>query len=151
MLPAPDLGSGGDQPYGGGGRKLSGASAAGSGPFHERLLNEFEILSKQLTPVVRNWLKARPPPEAYEALVENINSIFWLIEDEYLPLAEEPDAALLQQLNVELRSSAISLSELRNSDRRSRVEDLAEAHAKLLELSSKLREVLKKSARKSSA
>jgi hypothetical protein len=150
MAPVPDLGSGGDQPYGGD-RKLSSASVGGPGPFHDRLINEFEELSKKLTPVVRNWLKARPSPKAHEVLIENINSLFWLIEDEYLPITEDPDAALLQQLNAALRSAAISLSELSNSDRRSRVQDLAEAHTQLLELHSKLHEVLRKSGRRSSA
>jgi hypothetical protein len=150
MAPLPDLGSGGDQPYDGG-RNLSSASAGGPGPFRDRLIDEFEELAKQLSPVVRNWLKARPSPKALEALIENINSLFWLIEDEYIPIAEDLDAALLQQLNAALRSTAISLSELSNSDRRSRVEDLAEAHAQLLELHSKLQEVLGKSGRRSSA
>jgi hypothetical protein len=150
MPPVPDSGSGGDRPYRGG-RKLSETSAGRSKPFNETLITEFEELSKNLTPVVRNWLKARPSPEAHGDLIENINSLFWIIEDKYLPITQDPDAALLLQLNVELRSTAISLSELSNSDRRSRVQDLAEAHAHLLKLNSKLQEVLRKSARKSSA
>jgi hypothetical protein len=96
-----------------------------------------------LTPVVRSWLKSRPDPGAHNALLENINSVFWIIEDEYLSSAEGDEADLLAQLNVDLQSAALSLSELQNSDARPRVQDLAETHTRLLDLHGKLKEVLR--------
>jgi hypothetical protein len=150
-MPAPapaDRGPGGGGP-GKGPQRLNKAPSVGTNIFSNRLISELSDLYDALTPVIRVWLTERPLPEAQAALIENIDSLFWLLQEDYLPSAEDMEADLLEQLSSGLQAAALSLSELPNSDRRSKVQDLADAHNRLRELHNKLKECLRNSRRSS--
>jgi hypothetical protein len=150
-MPAPvpaDYGSGGGGPRKGS-RRLNEAPPAGADILSNRLISELSALRDTLTPIVKNWLTERPPTDAQVALLENVNSLFWLLQEDYLPSAEDLEADLLEQLSSELQATALSLSELPNSDRRSKVQDLQDTHNHLLELYGKLKEFLRNSRRSS--
>lgn len=150
-MPAPgpaDYGPGG----GGsrkGSRRLNQAPPTGADIFSNRLISELSALYDTLTPIVRTWLTERPLPEAQAALLQNINSLFWLLQEEYLPTAEDLEANLLEQLSSVLQATALSLSELPKSNRQSKVQDLADAHNHLLGLHDILKECLRNSGRSS--
>lgn len=146
-MPAPS-----DQYSGGGGSpgdspKLSQVPPARAGLFSGGLVRELAGLSDKLGPVVRAWLRTRPASKARDALLENIDTVFWIIEDGYLPSAEDDEADLLQQLSTDLRTAALALSELREAGPRPGVPELAEAHGRLLTLQQKLDDIIRSAGR----
>jgi hypothetical protein len=154
-MPAPapsNYSSGGGDSGKGSRRRLNQIQSVGTGLFNSGFIDELRSLHEELHKVVRTWLKKDPDPDAQTALLENINTIFWEIEDKYLPHGEdaEDDAALLlEQLKGDLQAAALSLRRLQSSDLRPTINDLVETHNLLIGLHGTLEVALSRANRSS--
>jgi len=122
-------------------RELGGS--LNPGLIDDRLIGTLSKLAEQLDSI-RNWLTNKPGDQTFEKIAVNLDTAFWLIEDDYIARAPDGEDAtlLLGALRIQLRAAAFALGELKNVERKSRIDGLGEAHDRLLALQKTLKIIL---------